>query len=173
MRWLFTMRTDTSMEDVLEQLNIIEMYADVTIPRIYSTRISKPKYLFGREHEFEQLDMLLASKDNNCIFLTGMGGIGKSAFIRAVSYKQELRYFLYISIIKIALRQLYLMMITLKSTPYAWTKQANPARYFNRKLQKIRELTRGTNSILVIDNFTGKVDADLRAILATDLKGLF
>jgi len=159
-----------SMEDVLEQLNIIEMYADVTIPRIYSTRISKPKYLFGREHEFEQLDMLLASKDNNCIFLTGMGGIGKSAFIRAYLTNRSFDTSLYIHYkdsVEATISDddnIEINTIRLDEAGKSST------RYFNRKLQKIRELTRGTNSILVIDNFTGKVDADLRAILATDLK---
>lgn len=159
-----------SMEDVLEQLNIIERYADVTIPRIYSTRISKPKYLFGREHEFEQLDMLLASKDNNCIFLTGMGGIGKSAFIRAYLTNRRFDTSLYIhykdSVEATISDDDNIEINTIRQDEAG----KSSTRYFNRKLQKIRELTRGTNSILVIDNFTGKVDADLRAILATDLK---
>ena len=43
-------------------------------------------------------------------------------------------------------------------------------RYFDKKLQKIRELVRGTSSVLVIDNFTGDVDDDLRALLSTELK---
>lgn len=159
-----------SMEDVLEQLNIIEKYADVTIPRIYSTRISKPKYLFGREHEFEQLDMLLANKDNNCIFLTGMGGIGKSAFIRAYLTNRSFDTSLYIhykdSVEATISDDDNIEINTIRQDEAG----KSSTRYFNRKLQKIRELTRGTNSILVIDNFTGKVDADLRAILATDLK---
>ena len=42
-------------------------------------------------------------------------------------------------------------------------------RYFYKKLQKIRELVRGTSSVLVIDNFVGEVDDDLKALLSTDL----
>lgn len=159
-----------TMKDVLEQLNVIEKCADVTIPRIYSTKIARPKYLFGREHEFEQLDKLLASDENNCIFLTGMGGIGKSAFIRAYLTNRSFDTSLYIHYkdsVETTLSDddnIEINTIRRDETGKSST------RYFNRKLQKIRELTRGTNSILVIDNFTGKVDADLRAILATDLK---
>lgn len=158
------------MEDVVEQLNVIEKYADVTIPRIYSTRVAKPKYLFGREHTFEQLDMLLASRDNNCIFLTGMGGIGKSAFIRAYLTSRSFDTSLYIcykdSIEATISDDDNIEINTIRQDE----EGKSGTRYFNRKLQKIRELTRDTNSLLVIDNFTGIVDADLRAILATDLK---
>lgn len=158
------------MEDVVEQLNVIEKYANVTIPRIYSTRVAKPKYLFGRENEFEQLDMLLASRDNNCIFLTGMGGIGKSTFIRAYLTSRSFDTSLYIhykdSIEATISDDDNIEINTIRQDEAG----KSSTRYFNQKLQKIRELTRGTNSILVIDNFTGKVDVDLRAILATDLK---
>ena len=99
-----------------------------------------------------------------------MGGIGKSAFIRAYLTNRSFDTSLYIHYkdsVEATISDddnIEINTIRLDEAGKSST------RYFNRKLQKIRELTRGTNSILVIDNFTGKVDADLRAILATDLK---
>lgn len=45
-----------------------------------------------------------------------------------------------------------------------------PIRYFDKKVQKIRELVRGTSAVLVIDNFTGEMDDDLIALLSTGLR---
>lgn len=158
------------MQEVMEQLNVIEKYADATVPRIYSTKIARPKFLFGREHEFEQLDTLLNSRENNCIFLTGMGGIGKSAFIREYLTNRIFDTVLYVHYkdsIDATISDDENIEINTISQDEAGKSST---RYFNRKLQKIRELVRGTNSILVIDNFAGKVDADFRSVLATDLK---
>lgn len=159
-----------SMQEVLEQLNLIEKYADVNIPRIFSTKITRPKCLFGREQEFEQLDVLLKNDDYNCLFLTGIGGIGKSAFIREYLKNRNFDTVLYVhykeSIDATISDDNNIEINTIRQDE----EVKSDTRYFKKKLQKIRELVRGTNSILVIDNFTGGFDEDLKDILATDLK---
>lgn len=159
------------MQEVSEQLQEIEKYADLVIPRIYSTQIAKPKIFYGRELEFEELDRLLANHDYNCLFVTGMGGIGKSTFIR--EYLTRLRgkfdavlYIHYKGSIEATISNdsnVEINTLRQDEEPNTGT------RYFDKKLQKIRELVRGTSSILVIDNFTGDVDDDLRALLSTEL----
>jgi hypothetical protein len=161
-----------SMQDVVEQLQDIEKYADLLIPRIYSTQIVKPKIFYGRECEFGELDKLLAGTDYNCLFVTGMGGIGKSAFIREYLISRRKKYdtVLYVhykgSIEATISNDSNIEINTLRQEEEVRTG----TRYFDKKLQKIRELVRGTSSILVIDNFTGVVDDDLMALLGTELK---
>lgn len=161
-----------NMQDAEEQLQIIEKYADVTIPRIYSTQIEKTNILYGREQEFDELDELLANPDCNCFFITGMGGIGKSSFIRKYLTDRKCKfstvlYMHYKDNIEATISDDRNIEInTLRQDE----ETAANTRYFDRKIQKIRELVRGTLSVLVIDNFTGEVDDDLRSLLSTELK---
>lgn len=162
----------SSMQKVVEQLQEIEKYADLVIPRIYSTQIAKPKIFYGREREFEELDRLLANSDYNCLFVIGMGGIGKSAFIREYLTRRRGKFdtVLYVhykgSIEATISNDSNIEINTLRQDEETKTG----TRYFDKKLQKICELVRGTSSVLVIDNFTGDVDDDLRALLSTELK---
>lgn len=161
-----------SMQEVSEQLQKIEKYADLVIPRIYSTQIAKPKIFYGREYEFEELDRFLANPDYNCLFVTGMGGIGKSAFIREYLTRRRGKFdtVLYVhykgSIEATISNDSNIEINTLRQDEEPKTG----TRYFDKKLQKIRELVRGTSSVLVIDNFTGEFDDYLRELLKTELK---
>lgn len=161
-----------SMQEVSEQLQEIEKYADLVIPRIYSTQIAKPKIFYGREREFGELDRLLANPDYNCLFLTGMGGIGKSAFIREyLTHRREkfdtALYVYYKGSIEATIsNDSNIEINTLRQDE----EPKNGTRYFDKKLRKIRELVRGTSSVLVIDDFTGEFDDDLMELLKTELK---
>lgn len=161
-----------SMQEVSGQLQEIEKYSDIVIPRIYSTQIAKPKIFYGRELEFEKLDRLLANPDYNCLFVTGMGGIGKSAFIREYLTRRRGKFdtVLYVhykgSIEATISNDSNIEINTLRQDE----EPKNGTRYFDKKLQKIRELVRGTSSVLVIDNFTGEFDDDLKELLKTELK---
>lgn len=162
-----------SMQEVVAQLQEIEKYADLTIPRIFSTAyIAKAKVFCGREREFIELDRLLANSDYNCLFITGMGGIGKSTFIREylISRRKKFDTVLYTyykdSIEATISDDNNIEINTLRLAEEAKSEM----RYFDKKLKKIRELVRGTSSVLVIDNFTGEVDDDLIALLGTGLK---
>lgn len=161
-----------SMQEVAEQLQEIEKYADLVIPRIYSTQIAKPKIFYGRERELKELDRLLANPDYNCLFVTGMGGIGKSVFIREYLTRRRGKFdtVLYVhykgSIETTISNDSNIEINTLRQDE----EPKNGTRYFDKKLQKIRELVRGTSSVLVIDNFTGEFDDDLRELLKTELK---
>lgn len=161
-----------SMQEIVEQLQEIEKYADLVLPRIFSTQIAKPKIFHGREREFIELDQLLANPENNCVTVTGMGGIGKSAFIRKylVCRRNKFDTILYVhykdSIEATISNDSNVEINTLRQDEESKTA----TRYFDKKLQKIRELVRGTSSVLVIDNFTGEFDDDLRALLSTELK---
>ena len=160
------------MQDVVKKLQEIEKYADLILPRIYSTQIIKPRIFYGRKREMDELDKLLADPDCNCLFVTGMGGIGKSTFIREylISRRGKFDTVLYVhykdSIEATISDDRNIEINTIKQEEEVRTG----TRYFDKKLQKIRELVRGTFSVLVIDNFSGGADDDLRALLSTELK---
>lgn len=160
-----------TMQEVTERLQVIEKYADVTVPRIFSTKIARPRFFYGRERAFDQLDTLLADPAYHCLFITGMGGIGKSTFIREYLLRRReafdtVLYVQYKDSIEAVISDDSKIEI---STLRQGEEERAGVRYFDQKIQKIRELVRGTSSVLVIDNFTGTVDADLRAVLETEL----
>lgn len=161
-----------NIEKVLDQLSIIEKYADPLIPRIYSTHIIKPQIFYGREQEFKELDNLLSNPHYNCLFLSGMGGIGKSTFIKEylTRYRERFDTVLYVyykdSIEATVSNDMNIEINTLRQDEENKTN----IRYFDKKIQKICELVRGTSAVLVIDNFTGEMDDDLIALLSTGLR---
>lgn len=161
-----------NMQEVLDQLLIIEKYADPLIPRIYSTHITKPQIFYGREQEFKELDNLLSNPHYNCLFISGVGGIGKSTFIKEylTRYREKFNTVLYVyykdNIEATVSNDMNIEINTLRQEEETKTH----TRYFDKKVQKIRELVRDTSSVLVIDNFTGVMDDDLIELLSTGLK---
>lgn len=161
-----------NMQEVLDQLLIIEKYADPLIPRIYSTHIIRPQIFFGREQEFKELNSLLSNPHYNCLFISGMGGIGKSTFIKEylIRYRERFDTVLYVyykdSIEATVSNDMNIEINTLRQDEENKTN----IRYFDKKVQKIRELVRDTSAVLIIDNFTGEMDDDLIALLSTELK---
>lgn len=161
-----------NMHDVICQLQRIETHADKKIPRIYSTRIVKPKFFFGRKQEFEELDSFLLNTDNNCLFVTGMGGIGKSTLIRAylACNSEKFGTVLYVhyedSIEATVCNDTNVNINTLHQRE----ETGSGNRYFDTKLRMIRELVSDTTSVLVIDDFVGEIDNDFLNLIDTGLK---
>lgn len=161
-----------TMEEVLSCLERVEKYADVTFPRIFSTKIIKPKFVFGRKRDSEQLDNLIRNDDCNCIFVTGIGGIGKSTFVKNYLYGryQKSDVVLYMqfngSIEDMVSADENIEISVLHQDKYTQDNR----RYFDVKIKKIRELVRETPTIIAIDNFVGDVDNDLIELLKTGAK---
>lgn len=128
-----------NMEEVLDQLSIIEKYADPLIPRIYSTHIIKPQIFYGREQEFKELDSLLLNPNYNCLFISGMGGIGKSTFIKEylTRYREKFDTVLYVyykdSIEETISNDMNIEINTLRQDEENKTN----IRYFDKKIRSI------------------------------------
>lgn len=162
----------SKMDVVCEQLQKIERYADVTIPRIYSTNIIRPKYLFGREKDLDKVKCILSDSAQNCLFVTGMGGIGKSTLIKEYLYRNKDDYdnILYMQY-KDSIESTISDDNNIKINTYRQEDEiASNERYFDKKINKICELTSDTKTIIVIDNFIGEVNDDLRSLLSTECK---
>lgn len=163
------------MGEVMERLQEIERQADETLPRLYSTppsQIARPRVFHGREQELAELDRLLDDPDVHCLFLTGMGGIGKSTLAREylLSHREKHDTLLYVHF-KDSLEATIADDGNVEVNTLRQDEEIRGGvRYFDRKIQKIKELVRGTSSVLVIDDFRGKADADFDALLSTGLK---
>ena len=161
-----------TMEEAFRALEKLERYADTLVPRIYSTHIEKERILFGREEELAQMDRVLENPEHSLVFVTGMGGIGKSSFLREYLFTRRDKFdvILYVpymgSIEATIINDNTITINTLRQEE----ERESDTRYFEKKLQRMKELLHGTSSILVIDNFIGKLDDKLWAVLQTGIQ---
>ena len=155
------------MNKVLCRLEEIEKYADTEIPFIYSTPIMRPRIFAGREKEMRSLDDLIKNRNEKCIFITGMGGIGKSAIVREYLsvHKAEFDSILYLQFATSVMDTIN-DDIQLRINTVEKNDAETPEEYYLRKLRCISRLTAKTNTILAIDNFPVNPDNDLTPLLS-------
>ena len=150
----YTMDRYRDMQQVVAKLEKIEKLADISIPYIQSSYISCPKILTGRREEILKLEKWLEMPNNNLLFVTGMGGIGKSSLIRGFLSEQNDR-----ADILLFLNYYHSLKQTIADDKQfdihgiKKSLQEEPDEYFIRKLSVARELTNGQKVILVIDNY--------------------
>ena len=154
---------------VIDKLQIIAGLSDIEKPFIFSTPIIAKKELVGRETELEQIDNYLQT--NNCLFVTGMGGIGKSSLVRTYvhSYKDEYDNCVYLyyqgSTIELIADDSQLHINTVQREIEETAEE-----YFRRKTLVLRRLLKETSSLLVIDNFSGEIDKTLLSVFSLGWK---
>lgn len=160
-----------TMEQVIEVLKKLAALADTTVPYVYSTSVSACKTLIGREEEQRKIDRWFRSKNSSCLFLTGMGGIGKSSLMRKyiVSRRNTFDTVLYLdyqnSICETVTDDFQIQINTVEKNP-----KESREEYFCRKVKCLRQLLNGTRSLIVIDNFAGEMKKDFFQLLDIGIK---
>lgn len=154
------------MEQVINKLEEIEKYADTVVPFLISSQVNCPPVLVGREAELEALDDWMNRGETNCLFLTGMGGIGKSSLVKKYiadnrSGFEAVLYLYYNGSVR--------KMITddgqLRINIVERRKEESESDYFTRKVKMLRDLAAGKRILLVADNFEGEPDEDFVSVL--------
>lgn len=160
-----------SMDHVVEELKALTSLADTTVAYVYSTSVSQHQAFVGRERELGELQSWLRSENEPCLFLTGMGGIGKSSLMRKFITVQR-RYLdtvLYLdyrgNFCDTFVDDFQVQINNVEKNPEE-TKED----YFLRKVKWLRRLLNGTNSLIVIDNFAGDTKKDFRRVLDIGVK---
>lgn len=144
------------MQQVIVKLEEIEKLADTTLPYIQHSNIVCPKILVGRNKELSELNRWVQQSGRPILFVTGMGGIGKSSLVRKFLSEQSYQFDTIISLnYHQSLKQTitddrqFIINAVLKS------EQEEPEEYFLRKLSVARKITNGQKTVLVIDNYEG------------------
>lgn len=164
-----------SMDDVFFELEKLENLADISIPRIVSSFIFKPKYVFGRQKELEQLESVLLNDKSKSLFITGMAGIGKSTLVREflAKHKDCFDVILYVDYFENMEKTISddsnINITNLCGEDY----KNNKPRYFDIKLRKMKDLVKDVRAILVVDNFYGEVDNDILSVMQLDCNVIF
>lgn len=161
-----------TMGDVVEKLGELVCLADTSVPYIFSTAVIPDQCFVGRDAEMVKLKEW-TEQEQRCLFLTGMGGIGKSSLVRYfLSAEREnfdtLLYLYY----KSSIQDLITDDTNLQVNTLEQEAEETGQDYFQRKLRKLKRLLFGKRSILVIDNFHGEITADFQKILDVGWKVL-
>lgn len=162
------------MDDVIRALEAIEHLADPVYPYLNSAPVNPPAYFIGRSGETETLETWYQDKLQQNLFVTGMGGIGKSTFIRYFLAKHRGDWdsicFLYF---RNSLRQTITDDAGLKINGIERFPEEKEADYFERKLRKLQEILERDRVLLVIDNFEDHHDPDLDRVLGLNCRKIF
>ncbi|MCD7807808.1 MAG: NB-ARC domain-containing protein [Erysipelotrichaceae bacterium] len=156
------------ISQLILKLDKIEKYADQTIPFIISSSIPKPPLLIGRDKELQQLDRYF---QNDCVFVSGMGGIGKSSLVKEyVSMNHNkfdsviyVDYSMYDSMQDLIIDDNHISINTIHKLEEETKKE-----YYQRKLHALRMLLTDKKVVLVIDNYS--FHNDLKDILELHFK---
>ena len=155
------------MERVIEQLSLIEALSDPSKPYINSSIITAPANVVGRKRELQALQAWYENGNSPCVFVTGMGGIGKSTLVRGFLTQQEKKpdNLLYLSFSGSLVRTL---VDDTAANIYTVEKSEKETLddYYRRKLRAFREIVADTSSVLVIDNYSGEISQELSEIIS-------
>ena len=154
------------LDEAIEQLEVISRLSDEKVAFIGSTYGIKQEKLVGREEELCEIQRLL-NTGNHKVFVSGMGGIGKSAIVRKYielnrnQYDSVTYLFYNGSALKMINDDVGLHINTVDRSPDETDKE-----YFDRKIRYLVNLLRDTSALLVVDDFTGEIDKEFRTILS-------
>lgn len=159
------------MENVIEALSGIETLSDPTKTYIKSSVITAPVATVGRQCELQALTEWLDDDSSPCIFVTGMGGIGKSTLVRAFLSGQSVAFdnLLYLSfngnLISTLADDNAAFIHTIEKSDKESLEE-----YYRRKLLAFQKIIKGTRSVLVIDNYSGEISKDLADVMSVGWK---
>ena len=147
------------MVPVIERLERIEKVADLKELFLTGSYLPEKLPLFGREEESKYLNGWISDASKRCLFISGMGGIGKSTLVKAnLAEKREL----FDAVIYLYYEGSLERMIADDERCYVntihKTEEENISDYFRRKLSALRKIAEEKTLLLVIDDYDGLVD---------------
>lgn len=159
-----------TMDAVITQLMVLEKYVDLPVPFICSGYVTNGGTVVGREQECKDLWNWYCG-DEKLIFVSGMGGIGKSTIVRKFvsDNKAQFDTVLYLSF-RENIWETVADDVQFCINGYEKNEEETTAEYFARKIKAAKELTRDTETLLIIDNFDGTLDDGFKEVLEVDWK---
>ncbi len=144
-----------SMDELLVVLDSLYENSDETRVYAVSSSVACIENVVGRAEELKNLTDWLADKKKPCIFVTGMGGIGKSTLVRRfiMDIREQLDTVLYLNysnsiISTVCNDDLFYINTICRQT------DENEVDYFHRKLRNFRECIseNAKECLVVLDN---------------------
>lgn len=143
-----------------------------SVTRIVSATITPDSSFVGRQREMEEIYSFL--RQNKKIFVSGMGGIGKSQLLRqfAVKYKNEFRTISWATY-DTSLKDLIVSDTAVKISNFANVAGAEDKEsYFKRKCNFLTENC-NEDDLLIVDNYNAEFDQDLEIVTSLPMSIIF
>lgn len=159
-----------TVTEVIAQLESVLKYADLPVPFICAGYVSNAGKVIGRERECRQIEKWCSGK-GQLLFVTGMGGIGKSTIVRkfASDNREKFDNLIYMqyqdSIVETITDDVQFCI-----SGYEKKEEETTREYFLKKLKAAKELTNDTKSLMILDNFAGTIDEDFMELLNVNWK---
>lgn len=131
---------------------------------------SKVSYFIGRDKELQEIEERL--KENNKLFISGMGGMGKSELVRQYAHAHKIEYDAVIFAVcntnleNMVLDDLMLPVNNIQQWPDEKSKD-----YFNRKYRELERLC-DEKVLIIVDNFNDMQDNVLNKLMQLNCKML-
>lgn len=159
-----------NVAQVVEQLERILKYADLPVPFICAGYVSNAGKVIGRDWECKQIENWCKGMEK-LLFVTGMGGIGKSTIVRKFANENRAKFD---NLIYMQYRDSIIETITddvqFCISGYEKKEEESTKEYYLRKIKAAKELTSDTESLIILDNFAGIIDEDFLELLSVNWK---
>ena len=154
----------SDMEPVIDDLTKMESDADLSKPFIHDSYYPVRFDIIGRESEIGLIGDFIDS-DTGCLFVNGMGGIGKSTLVRACldENRDEIDTVIYLYF-EGSLAETFADDRKLTINTVAKLPEESIGEYFNRKLATVKRIAADQRVVLVIDDFEGDPGEDFSAL---------
>ena len=157
-------------EELVEQLDKIIELSNPKEPFLKSSLPNISGFFTGRDAEIKEIHKRL--QENNVLFLSGIGGIGKSELAKHYAKKHETEYD---AIIFAPFVHDVQMMITSDSYVqihnFFQYPEEKPSEYFERKMKELAKLC-NERTLIIVDNFDTTKDENLSGLLSLNCKML-
>lgn len=157
-----------SMEEAKNALEEMLTFASPDALFIHSTRISEPVSMIGREKELQEIRKWWADSSKRQLYVTGMGGIGKSTLVRKAitgqNHEEQPDHLLFLSVAG-RIQSIVADDSCVAIHGISRLKEESEADYFERKVSVLKTLGLSKSNLLILDDFEGEIDADVQALL--------
>lgn len=159
-----------TVTEVIAQLERLADYADLPVPFICTGYVTNGGAVIGRDAECREIEHWCSGSEK-LLFITGMGGIGKSTILRKFisenkGHYDHMIYLKYRDSVSATLAddtQFYI-------NGYEKKEEETEKEYFYRKLKAAKALTEDTDAVLILDNYTGVVEEEFEELLQVNWK---
>lgn len=159
----------SEMGKVIEMLDELERLADIEKTYVVDSFQYNSSCFIGRQDEIEQIAEIL--EDNQVVFLSGIGGIGKTEIAKYYANKYRKQYdSVTFGIYDHSLADFVCNEIVVNKMVHE--EGENDAAYFKRKIEALKCIFT-EKDLVIVDNFDVEMDENLETVLSCPCKFIF
>ncbi|MDO4491549.1 MAG: hypothetical protein Q4B85_10825 [Lachnospiraceae bacterium] len=160
------------MEEAVAALEELLTVADPHGIFLHSTKLHAPSGVIGRERELQRISHWWQDQDSLCLYVTGLGGIGKSTLVRKwiALFRDQMDHLLLLDLEQASVRRRIASDESVSIHGISRQREETEREYCRRKMTALKALGEGCRNLLVLDNFSGEITGELQQLLQSGWK---